>query len=167
MLPGTAPSHGVSGRNAGAKLHLPSKDKWYKAAYHQPASQGGDADDYWFYPTQNNSNSPPAVATADGTGSINNDTANIANYDNGADWNGQDGNVTAVGSGAAGSASYYGAFDMGGNVAEWTEETASPTERVTRGGSWSSFLPDLGAPLGFDYTSADTKLMLGFRVASL
>lgn len=167
QLPGTDPTHGANGRNVGAKFHLPGEDEWYKAAYHQPASEGGDADDYWFYPTRSNSNSPPTVATADSTGSINNDTDNIANYADGADWNQLDGNVTKVGSGGPGSASYYGGFDMGGNVAEWTEEIASPTERVTRGGSWDSFLSDLGAPVGFDYDCFHAYLVgdIGFRVA--
>jgi formylglycine-generating enzyme required for sulfatase activity len=173
-LPGSHPIHGVNGRNAGAKFHVPSENEWYKAAYHQPAAQGGDADNYWFYPTQSNSNSPPTVATADGTGRINNDSANIANYDNGADWNEQDGNVTAVGSGGLGSASYYGAYDMGGNVAEWTEESASPTERVTRGGSWSITVSDLGAPLGVNGCPTcppgcdipNCGMYIGFRIAS-
>jgi hypothetical protein len=102
---GTDPNHGANGRNAGAKYHLPSDNEWYKAAYHQPASVGGDVDDYWLYPTR--SNTPPTLATADETGNINNDTANIANSINGADWNAQDGNVTTVGSGGPGSASYY------------------------------------------------------------
>ena len=73
------------------------------------AGSGGDADDYWLYPTR--SNNEPTVATADETGNVNNATDNVANYLRGADWNGQDGNVTTVGSGGAGSASFHGAFD--------------------------------------------------------
>jgi formylglycine-generating enzyme required for sulfatase activity len=33
-------------RSDGAKWFLPTEDEWYKAAYHQPAAEGGDADDY-------------------------------------------------------------------------------------------------------------------------
>jgi len=29
-------------------------DEWYKAAYNQPAAQGGDSDDWWLYPTASN-----------------------------------------------------------------------------------------------------------------
>jgi len=162
-LPGSDPTHGANGRNAGAKFFLPSENEWYKAAYHQPVADGGDTDDYWLYPT--GSNSPPTVAAADGTGSIANDTDNIANYANGADWNGQDGNLTTVGSGA-GSASYYGAFHMGGNAAEWTEATASPTERIVRGGSFEDPAAVLGASAGIS-TTFGNKYIIGFRVASL
>ena len=81
-------------RNAGAKYHLPAEDQWYKAAYHEP---GGDTDDYWLYPTR--SNSIPTEGTVNAFGEITNDVANIANYLRGADWNGQDGNLTTVGSG--------------------------------------------------------------------
>lgn len=156
---GTDPTHGANGRNAGALFWLPSEDEWYKAAYHEP---GGDVDDYWLYPTR--SNSAPTIATADVTGNINNDTANIANYNNGADWNGQDGDRTTVGSGGPGSESFYGAADMGGNVIEWNEEIISGN-RGLRGGVF--FLPEsnlrssfrgIGGPSGNTTGS-------GFRVA--
>ena len=83
-------------RAPGATFFIPSEDEWYKAAYHQPAAQGGDADDYWLYPTA--SNSVPTIATANSLGDISNPGANVANYATGADWNGQNGNVTTVGS---------------------------------------------------------------------
>jgi len=45
---------GLAPRNAGATVWIPSENEWYKAAYHQPAAQGGDADNYWLYPTGSN-----------------------------------------------------------------------------------------------------------------
>jgi hypothetical protein len=51
------------------------------------------------YPTQ--SDAIPTVGTANATGDISNPGANVANYFFGADWNGQNGNVTTVGSAAA------------------------------------------------------------------
>ena len=39
----------------GARWFIPSENEWYKAAYHQPAAQGGDGDNYWAYPTGTNS----------------------------------------------------------------------------------------------------------------
>ena len=45
LLGGTpTPSNGSSiTRNPGATWFLPSEDEWYKAAYYQPAAQGGDS----------------------------------------------------------------------------------------------------------------------------
>jgi hypothetical protein len=42
-------------RKAGATWFIPNESEWYKAAYHQPAAQGGDADNYWAYPMKTNS----------------------------------------------------------------------------------------------------------------
>ncbi len=97
---------------------IASDDEWFKAAYYDPTLNSGSGG-YWNYPTM--SNTAPTSATADATGNISNPGTNIANFSNGADWNSQDGNVTTVGSAGAGSASYYGTYDQGGNVWEWTE----------------------------------------------
>jgi len=106
-------------RNAGWQWAVTSEDEWYKAAYHQPASQGGAIDNYWLYPTASNT-----ITTAQ------------ANYNNGA------GNTTPVGSYAA---NFYGTFDMGGNVMEWNETILNSggvgDGRLFRGGS---FLPGFG-----------------------
>ena len=82
-------------RTPGATFFIPSEDEWYKAAYYQPAAQGGDTDSYWKYSTARNTE--PTIATANATGDINNPGTNVANYIQGADWNGEDGNVTTVG----------------------------------------------------------------------
>lgn len=159
-------------RLPGARWFLPTEDEWYKAAYHQPATQGGGADDYWLYPTA--TNSIPIIATANAMGDISNPGSNVANYDSGADWNGQDGNLTTVGSAGLASAGFYGTFDQGGNVWEWTETdyVANPG-KVIRGGGWN--FPELGLrasyrdslnPLVGDGTG-DTIGVVGFRVATI
>lgn len=43
----TPSNYATISRSAGAQWVLPSENEWYKAAYHHPASQGGDTDDYW------------------------------------------------------------------------------------------------------------------------
>jgi formylglycine-generating enzyme required for sulfatase activity len=148
-------------RAIGASYFIPSEDEWYKAAYYQPADQGGDADGYWLFPTR--SNSAPTMATADAVGNVNNPGANVANYNYGADWNGQDGNFTTVGS--AGSASFYGTFDQGGNVWEFNETVISSGYRGLRGGDFhrNEFTMAASTSSGF----ADRRFdFWGFRVAS-
>ena len=47
-----------------------------------------------------------------------------------------------------GSASPYGTYDQGGNVAEWNEEIVSGSNRGLRGGSWvNSPASDLAASI--------------------
>ena len=149
---------GIITKNVGATVYIPSEDEWYKAAYSNPANTS-----YSLYPTQ--SNTAPTIAAADASGNISNPGANVANYNNGADWNAQNGNVTTVGS--AGAASFYGTFDQGGNVYEWNDAIID-SSRGLRGGSWnygdgylaSSFRHGL-VPSGGEVDS------FGFRVASI
>ena len=106
--------------------------------------------------------SSSSIATADATGNVSNPGANVANIDSVADWNGQDGNVTTVGS--AGANNFYGTFDMNGNVTEWTDTSSSP---ITWGGRFSggSFgLTNSNAPNASDVLGNDN---IGFRVASV
>ena len=121
---GTAPA-----ANPGASYLLPTEDQWYKAAYYKG---GGTNAGYWDYATQ--SDLAPTAVTADSTGiGSAGSTGNFANYDNTADWNSQDGNVTTVGTN--GGASAYGAFDMSGNLYEWNDLTgAAGSSRGRRGG---------------------------------
>ncbi|MFO0895401.1 MAG: SUMF1/EgtB/PvdO family nonheme iron enzyme [Phycisphaerales bacterium] len=127
-------------RNATAKWAVTSEDEWYKAAYHQPASQGGDADDYWLYPTSGNT--------------ITNAQAN---------YNFFIGNTTPVGSYAA---NFNGAFDMGGNVFEWNEAIISGSLRGIRGGSFQGNA-SLRADVRNDEAPAVEIVITGFRLSKL
>jgi formylglycine-generating enzyme required for sulfatase activity len=156
---------GLPSRQPNATWVVPTANEWYKAAYYDPRSQaqgGPPGDDhYWFYPTQ--SDTQPIRATATSTGNIANPGANVANTMAGADWNGQDGNVTAVGSAGPLSRSYYGTYDQGGNVAEWTPtELRGGAYDALMGGTWlnsSSYQPAATA----GYGAEDSRL--GFRLA--
>lgn len=143
---------------------IPSEDEWYKAAYYK----GGSANaGYWDYPTQ--SNAAPGRDLDDLLG-------NAANYY-------QIGSGYALGSpyyrtvvGAfQNSASHYGTYDQGGNVAE-RNETVTEVHlgrycRGVRGGSFSSGVNQLRASASTDYyyptEESDGVGGLGFRVAAV
>jgi len=167
LLGGTpTPSNGLSiTRNSGATWFLPSENEWYKAAYYQPAAQGGDSDNYWLYPTR--SNDIPAFATANSVGDINNSGANVVNYRYGADWNSLHGNLTTVGSAGPLSQSFYGTSDQGGNVFEWNETLTVGSERALRGGSWNADPLDLKSFYRTSATPNYENTPIGFRVASV
>ena len=167
LLGGTpTPSNGLSiTREPGATWWLPSENEWYKAAYYQPAAQGGDSDDYWFFPTA--SNSAPTMATANSAGDIGNPGANIANINLGADWNGQNGNVTTVGSAGPLSQSFWGTSDQGGNVWEWNEALISGSFRGLRGGSFLNSASSLQSSERNFYNPSSVDFSFGFRVANV
>jgi len=168
LLGGTAtPINGLSiTRNVGATWFLTSEDEWYKAAYYQPTADGGDADNYWLYPTK--SNTDPTLATADSVGNISNPGTNVVNYFRGADWNGQDGNVTTVGSAVPLSESFYGTSDQGGNVWEWNEALISGSFRGLRGASWFNDVFSLQSSLRVNNIDpAVESERYGFRVATV
>jgi sulfatase modifying factor 1 len=114
-------SGGTSGNvpavNPGATCYVPSKDQWYKAAYYKGESTNAG---YWTYATQSNAAPTAMNATTVGTGTSGGvspvTSGNVANYNNGASWNGRTGIVTTIGTN--GGPSTYGAFDMNGNIAD-------------------------------------------------
>lgn len=158
-------------RNPGASWFIPNENEWYKAAYYDPrtAAEGGPPGDdhYWYAATQ--SDTVPLVATADAFGNISNPGANVANTDLGADWNGQDGNVTTVGSAGPLSASYYGTYDQAGNVWEWvdTQFEENGWGRGLRGGAWNLNPFNTPADLrNIAKIATGSYPYIGFRVAA-
>jgi formylglycine-generating enzyme required for sulfatase activity len=145
--PGGVPINGNSiNRNSNSNWFLPSQNEWYKAAYHK---NDGTTANYFAYPT--GSNSIPTMAGAIDAagpmrGDVSNPMTNVANFNKGADWNNQNGNVTTVGSAGPASASRYLTYDQGGNVSELIED----------------FRPDPGFPgrgsLGGDWTGEQASM---------
>jgi formylglycine-generating enzyme required for sulfatase activity len=138
---------------------VPSEDEWYKAAYYR-----GDAKNpyYSLYPTGAYVVPTEITANVTGDGSAGG-TGHYANRNRAADWNGQDGNVTTVGTN--GGPNPYGAFDMAGNVWE-LNETIIGSFRGARGGSFATWDRDMRAKNRFssEYPTGDS---FGFRVVEV
>jgi formylglycine-generating enzyme required for sulfatase activity len=147
--------------NSGATVYIPTVDQWYKAAYYKGGSTNAG---YWSYATQSNTAPTAVTAGTSGIGSAGN-TGNFANYNYAADWNGQDGNVTTVGTN--GGASAYDAFDMNGNVVEWNDLTgATGSSRGLRGGDFSDTAVGLSSSYGGTLGPSAEVSDRGFRLAS-
>ena len=149
------------GVNNGATFSIPTEDQWYKAAYYKG---GGTNAGYWDYATQ--SDAVPMAVTAGPTGiGSSGSTGNFANWGAAADWNGQDGNVTTVGTN--GDPSAYGAFDMSGNVSEWNDQGGlASVLRGLRGGCWAHGSDSLASSYGYTDAPTTENSFRGFRLAS-
>ena len=153
---------GYVARNSGALFWIPSEDEWYKAAYYDPTKSGNP---YWNYPAK--SDVPPRIALVSS-----NPAAPAANFQNVYKGNSA-GVLTPVGAYST-SASYYGTFDQGGLLWEWTEAaypnpTAGPN-RIVRGGSWGPGITPLRKTIRRDYGPMGTDPFYydddtGFRLA--
>ena len=142
---------------------IPSEDEWYKAAYYDPTPGAGGGDNYWTYPTQSNT----APGNVVGAG------ANQANYKAGSLYSvtqnatlDPNQNYLTDGGVYSNSASYYGTYDQGGGVYEWSDGVVSTT-RIRRGGSWSSSSSTLNAGTRGGVDPATESASIGFRVASV
>ena len=166
-------------RNAGARWFISTENEWYKAAYHQPAAQGGDLDDYWLLPTRTNSTSysdqPPGSGAPIRSNTANTDENDgLANgYNDGfavtrlTSQSSSQNYLTDVGAYTS-STSPYGTFDQGGNVFEWNETLIDGSFRGLRGGSWIHPSNYMKATVRFDFDHPTKEFStIGFRVATV
>ena len=132
-------TNGLILANAGAQVYIPTDDEWYKAAYYNAANQT-----YSRYPNGQNS-----ITTAD------------ANYAFSV------GSATDVGS-YTDDASFYGTFDQGGNVWEFTDAVQDGWLRGRRGGGWNSADGYLHSYLqNYNGDPAQEYSYIGFRLAAV
>jgi formylglycine-generating enzyme required for sulfatase activity len=167
-------------RQANAKWFIPRTSEWYKAAYYQPATVGGDADNYWTYPMRTNSvpySDQPLGATPDNTRVANfyRDDGTVNSYNDGFAATGSTNRsasqnyLTDAGAYTL-SPSYYGTFDQGGNVSEWNENAGNVGGfyfRDVRGGSWVNSASFLAASNSSLVNPALEQSDIGFRVATV
>ena len=161
---------GLITRNSGWVYGLPSENEWYKAAYHQPAAQGGDVDNYWLYPTANNAipNSQNGSASDPNSANFYRNVAPVDGINDGYAVTGSTSfpatnSLTDVGEFSLAD-SYYGTFDQGGNVWEWNDAVIG-AKRGLRGGTWGSNEGGLRASLRGSYDPTKDDAFTGFRVA--
>ena len=135
-------------RNTGAGVVLPTSDEWYKAAFYNPSTKT-----YFNFPTS--SNSAPVASAPTGL-------ANHANY------NSLVFNLTNVGA-YTGTTSPYGAYDMGGEVYQWTE-TLVGTDRFARGSPFNGdsdlMVYNVSGASSAGFPNGE-GLNLGFRLANV
>jgi sulfatase modifying factor 1 len=128
-------------RNTNWTYGLPTEAEWYKAAYYQPATQGGDVDGYWLYPTQSNTtpNSRNGSASDANSANFERDDGIANGFNGGFAVNNSPAIPTGNALTDAGAfnvaPSFYGTFDQGGNVFEFNDAVIS-SARGLRGGSW-------------------------------
>lgn len=142
-------------RTENAQFFIPNHHEWYKAAFHNNSGMTGD--DYYLYPTRTD-NAPSNQLSSPDPGN----SANFLDADYTIGYPYYRTEVGAFGS----SASAYGTFDQGGNIAEWTESSFYGSERAVFGGSceqpvWLLHAQELATKVP-DYRYFEQ----GFRVAA-
>lgn len=130
-------------RNSNWQWAIASANEWYKAAYHQPASQGGDTDDYWLYPTS--SNTAPTGGQANYLPSGFGDTVPVASF----------------------GANFYGCYDMAGNVYERTDTPLAFVRGPLWGGAFDNVAGWLTPLNPYAPPPAEERAQVGFRVVAV
>jgi len=128
-------------QKTGMNYHLPDKYQWQKAAAWDPVQQI-----FWTYGFQSSTIS-----------------CNWCNYNNCKGGPTQVGFYNGINSGTNNANSYFGCYDMSGNVWEWTTEP-SGSNRVLRGGSWYNSASSCAVTFVSNNAPSYRNNGLGFRV---
>jgi formylglycine-generating enzyme len=144
-------SDGVGAKRLpGARVWVPSEDEWYKAAYFQLEQDGGPPGCYWQYPMRT---SDTPVTAEKGL-----------EQPNAASFSRKFSGIMPVGS-LVNATSPCGAYDMGGNVWEWTEGIVFESKRVLRGGAAAHNAEKLRSTVRSNAIPTKTYPDTGFRLA--
>jgi len=137
-------------RGVNAKYAIATIDEWVKTAYHKNDGLTGN---YWNYPTSSRV-IPTAEAPPGGTNSANYVWTTLKT-------------TTSVGS-YINTTSPYGAYDMGGNVWEWTETPFPATgKKGIRGGCFGNGSTELWRLSNFSEYIQNSSDAIGFRIVKL
>lgn len=151
----THPDNATITRNeaawAAGGVAVAGENEWYKAAYYDPAKNGGSGG-YWRFATQSD-----VAPTAMGPNDTNSNSANYNGTLGGA--------ATEVGAYSL-AASAYGTLDQSGNVWEWFDE-AIGDDRGLRGGAAGTYGENGISSSSRHHYSPTDAYGIGFRVTSL
>jgi len=143
-LNGSNSGAGVA-RNTDAKFWIPNLNEWVKAAYYDPTLNDG-AGGYWNYMTRSNSHPGNQIGSAPNQANFNAYNLNGGGYSQtGSPYLDGDVNYTTDVGAFSGSSSYYGTFDQGGNVYEWSEDEIGSTSYKMLGGAYDGGGPGYGS----------------------
>lgn len=155
----------------GARYFLPSLNQWYKAAYYQAGSSNAS---YWRYPTQGNKlsqrtasynlNSKEGLKTGTNFAEISPAWPHLKVYYK-EEIRG-DSLTTPVGT-FKDSPGTYGAYDMGGNVRQWTGDSDELSRSIAPGGSYDEASDQLLSTNARKYFASLTgSRIIGLRVCA-
>lgn len=130
-------------RNSNWQWAVASTDEWYKAAYFQPAAQGGDADNYWLFPTS--SNTAPTAGQANYLPTGIGNTVPVASY----------------------AANWAGVHDMAGNVYEWNDTILAFVRGPIVGGAFDNVAGWLTPLNAYAPAPSFEREQVGFRVVAI
>ncbi|MDR1283736.1 MAG: formylglycine-generating enzyme family protein [Opitutaceae bacterium] len=127
---------------------IASEDEWYKAAYYN-----GDGT-YREYPV---------------TGSVNQGTTNYKNTENYAITDNTPSGETHIADVdhydmVSGANSFYGTYQQGGNLYEWSDTPSPDAKRAARGGAYSVIYTFFSSTYRNPYPEEGEDMTLGFRV---
>jgi formylglycine-generating enzyme len=174
---GTAPAKNTINPNtqAAPTFYIPTENEWYKAAYYSPVKGGPGTPGYYLYGTQ--SDDTPGNGWDGTTALADKDLANQVNYrpDNRYAVTGETTTInnnsnqnllTDVGA-FTNTYSYYGAFDMSGNVWDWNDlDGFSGSSRGIRGGNWTNGASGVSSAGRSTPAPSNVGISIGFRLAS-
>jgi len=174
---GTAPAKNTINPNtqAAPTFYIPTENEWYKAAYYSPVKGGPGTPGYYLYGTQ--SDSTPGNGWNGTTALADKDLANQVNY-RPDDRYAVTGETTTINNNSnqnlltdvgafTNTYSYYGAFDMSGNVWDWNDlDGFSGSSRESRGGSWFGDASLVSSASRFTRDPSSEVTNVGFRLAS-
>ena len=145
-------------RSEDAAFFIPTVHEWYKAAFYDPALNGG-LGGYWEYTTASDTEPSNQLLVPD--------PGNNANFYGSGFTIGSPYYRTEVDA-FANSGTAYGTYDQGGNVYEWNESVfSSGSQRGTMGGAWEFASSRLQAnQLNFNDPTHEHR-SYGFRIAGV